>query len=1081
MTVRNQNRRQDRNESYFQRLISSVERTDLERGDGTALSSRNDGIQATRSRPERITFLESVRNSTMGYSTAISLFHLRGISYPKLDEELSSIVNMMTEVCTGLHGQNIRIVFILSGDSSGINLWLGSIGENNNADKAAQICQLSAQSLESILTGFFPNIDMELAKANLPSVVDLEKLMHDSKYYGFVTGIPSQKPSEKRKRPEQLEKLIRGLYRQRYVIMVLTEPVKESVTCNAFNTVLEEIKEQYGYIKTSTQRQQTSAISVSAEQVNRYAQHYVSQLELGIKRLDEGKSIGMWRTGVYFFSPESSAYNKLKALIRSTFGGRQSRPQPIRSVTFSKANIVKMYIDAFQQLNAEMNDAQVSTLAKFNRFRYLTMLNSREVATLIRPLAKEFPGFSVSALPDYGLAVCRKPSAGHISLGEVRDGRIATGNNLQIKTDDLSRHVLITGVTGSGKTNTCMEMLNQLWSRFGIPFLVIEPAKSEYRELFNIKAMRSELQIFTLGDERTAPFRINPFEITPGTLVQTHLDHLKSVFNASFVMYSPMPYVLEQCMHEIYEDKGWDLLTGENRHDSAELKNKGTLFPTLTDLYRKIDDVVSRLGYEQRISMDVRAGLKTRLNSLRIGGKGTMLDCLTSTPISLILFKPTILELKRIGDDEEKAFLIGLLLMKIYEHLEASTQRKAFGHLTLIEEAHRLLANVPTDTGNLELANTKGKALETFCNILSEIRAYGEGVMIAEQIPVKLAPDVIKNTNLKLLHRVVSLDDREAVGFTMNLDEFQIKHISTIDRGMAAAFAEGMDKPVMIYVPSFKDEHFDSSVVLDDAKVKKLMSDCYRENPKILGQYYGCRYCKSRCSYLHLAKRIADQVYYRRKFYSFVQKLLLSPGIIAEAHPSIVRMVERAMKRKKDKIEQKLKGNVLCAGIQMAQYYFYLRRDQHGYSYASMEQFCNHLIDIFARMTEMYLEKKLGEISKLIAKDISTFRQEYIKALETKLGPFEGCRICKSKCVWRYEMEPLVYAKKWGSKFDDALESEDKSKSLRVVCYEAAKDVVPELPELKLQPLAICYFTQQIALSGLKNQIEIVKKVFPNA
>lgn len=315
----------------------------------------------------------------------------------------------------------------------------------------------------------------------------------------------------------------------------------------------------------------------------------------------------------------------------------------------------------------------------------------------------------------------------------IIDRGISTGNNFKISLKDFSKHGLIVGVTGSGKTNSCFHILSQIWSKYKIPFLVIESAKSEYRDLVNHTDFK-DCNIFTLGDNTIAPFRLNPFEVPEGILVQSHIDYLKSLFNASFVLYAPMPYILEQSIYEIYEDKGWDLSINKNYRGQSNKR----AYPTLTDLYNKIGEVVDRLGYDERISMDVKAGLKARINNLRIGGKGLMLNTRRSIPVQDLFEKPAILELKQFVNDEEKAFVIGLLLIKLYEYYEAQYRAGTeveFGelrHITLIEEAHRLLKNVPTESAGEESANPKGKAVETFANILSEIRAYGEGILIAE-------------------------------------------------------------------------------------------------------------------------------------------------------------------------------------------------------------------------------------------------------------------------------------------------------------------------------------------------------------
>jgi hypothetical protein len=85
--------------------------------------------------------------------------------------------------------------------------------------------------------------------------------------------------------------------------------------------------------------------------------------------------------------------------------------------------------------------------------------------------------------------------------------------------------------------------------------------------------------------------------------------------------------------------------------------------------------------------------------------------------------------------------------------------------------------------------------------MLAEIRAYGEGIVVAEQIPAKLVPDVVKNTALKIVHRLPAHDDRQVVGAAMNLDEEQSRQVVSLEPGVAAVFADGMDRPLRIRVP----------------------------------------------------------------------------------------------------------------------------------------------------------------------------------------------------------------------------------------------------------------------------------------
>ncbi|MFD6108295.1 DUF853 domain-containing protein, partial [Nocardia salmonicida] len=114
--------------------------------------------------------------------------------------------------------------------------------------------------------------------------------------------------------------------------------------------------------------------------------------------------------------------------------------------------------------------------------------------------------------------------------------------------------------------------------------------------------------------------------------------------------------------------------------------------------------------------------------------------------------------------------------------------------MTVVEEAHRLLKRA-------EPGSPAEHGVELFAGLLAEIRAYGEGIIVAEQIPVKIAPDVVKNTALKIMHRLPAADDREFVGAAMNLDDAQSRHVVSMAPGEAAVFADRMDRPIRVRVP----------------------------------------------------------------------------------------------------------------------------------------------------------------------------------------------------------------------------------------------------------------------------------------
>lgn len=388
---------------------------------------------------------------------------------------------------------------------------------------------------------------------------------------------------------------------------------------------------------------------------------------------------------------------------------------------------------------------------------------------------------------------------GSANINGIVLGNLVKGSDTNLKVtidiNDFTKHAFVTGVTGSGKTTTIKFLLEQVIFE-KVPFLILEPAKNEYKHMkFN-----ASLNYYNLGGGKDG-LRINPLYFPEGLHIQTHIDHIKSIFVAAFPMYGPMPYILETAIYNVYRKKGWDLITSKTLRENDR-------FPTLEDLLYEIDIATDKIGYSEDLQSDVKGALKVRINSLISGSKGNVLNCSSEDSIGDILAKPTIISLESIGDAQEKIFLMGLILVSIYEqYVSEKKYNKKLKNLMVIEEAHRLLENVQANN-NPEIADMKGKALETFNNILSEIRAYGQGIVIADQIATKLSSDVIKNTNLKIVHRLFSKDDREIVGHSIGLKEEQINHMVHLKTGEAIIFHSGMESAVKVFVP-VKKVHFD--------------------------------------------------------------------------------------------------------------------------------------------------------------------------------------------------------------------------------------------------------------------------------
>ncbi|HHY17030.1 MAG TPA: ATP-binding protein [Firmicutes bacterium] len=425
-----------------------------------------------------------------------------------------------------------------------------------------------------------------------------------------------------------------------------------------------------------------------------------------------------------------------------------------------------------------------------------TFMTSRELALVLAPPVREVPGLEIVPTPRFGL----QPRTGAIGLGSILDRGISlTSTQFCVSERDLLRHSLVVGMTGSGKTNTVFNILSQL----KVPFLVVEPVKTEYRAILGL---RPDVRIYTLGEERVSPMRLNPFWFPVGVSLQHHVDSLKALISSSFAMYASMPNILEQCLYSIYARKGWSLQTSTNVF-ADDAQRRAIFFPTLSDLYHEVAMYLDNSGYSGEAHDNIKSAMLTRLKSLMTGGKGLLLDTVEITDMDELLSHPTILELDGIPEDDDKALVMGLIMLNLYEHLKMkqSFQSESLRHLLILEEAHRVFQNVPS-SNNPEIADPRGKMVEMLSNMLAEIRAYGQGVMIVDQVPLKLAPDAVKNTNLKIVHRLVSGDDCRYMSTALCVEPEESLHCSRLRRGESLVFVEGLNRPCQVQIRSVKSD-----------------------------------------------------------------------------------------------------------------------------------------------------------------------------------------------------------------------------------------------------------------------------------
>ncbi|MBL9116037.1 MAG: ATP-binding protein [Verrucomicrobiaceae bacterium] len=439
-----------------------------------------------------------------------------------------------------------------------------------------------------------------------------------------------------------------------------------------------------------------------------------------------------------------------------------------------------------------------------------------------------------------------------VYLGRVENAQ----DRVFIPKEHLKRHTLIAGINGSGKTTTCFQILFEL-QRMGVPFLVIEPAKQEYRTMLK-SHLGSELRVFTLGDGITSPFQLNPLEIQPGVRVEGHISKILACLLSSLPTFGALPSLLEASLFRVYLDCGWKSTDVGAANDTRRM-------PTLRDFYFAIIQAADERGYSGDTRDDMQAAAAGRIVSFLRGSKGRMLDVQRSMPMAELMSRPTVLELDSLSD-EEKALVMLFLITSLREYLGSTRTGGHLQHVTLIEEAHRVMSKA-TSSGNREVsADTSAGSVALVSAALSEVRAYGEGIIIAEQVPGRLIEDALKNTNTKIVHRLPGADDRLAVGETMNLEGPQETYLTKLRPGRIAYFGEGQERPVFVEVHDVRQEQ-DLPERVTNEEVNAAMSSVMAKVPQGLQlPYTGCLYCKSQCNHRDEAALMAFEVPVVKRF-----------------------------------------------------------------------------------------------------------------------------------------------------------------------------------------------------------------------
>ena len=546
--------------------------------------------------------------------------------------------------------------------------------------------------------------------------------------------------------------------------------------------------------------------------------HSLDMLEEQMKRYEKSSALGMWDFAAYVIGEDQNIVNNV---AHSYIGLTQGEASYMSRSSINlwrgdlgegsrDAREIYSYIKELRHplfgINPELTEADPDFFVYPPVVSATTALSGKELSFSLNFPQKSVAGLPVLECAEFGRTVVTYDGNdgrnNTINLGRIFHMNHEERTKIKLSSKSLTSHAFITGSTGAGKSNAVYQILDEVLNE-GIKFLVIEPTKGEYKNVFG---SREYVNVYGTNPRLNELLRINPFSFPSEIHVLEHIDRIVEIFNVCWPMYAAMPAVLKDAIEKSYEDCGWNLTESTNRYDDS-------YYPRFADIERNVKQIIDASEYDTENKGAYKGSLLTRLHSLTNGLNG-MIFCDDEIGSDMLFESNTIVDLSRVGSSETKSLIMGILVLKLQEYRISSAEgmNSNLKHVTVLEEAHHILKRTSTEQ-NQEGANLLGKSVEMIANAIAEMRTYGEGFIIADQSPGLLDMAAIRNTNTKIIMRLPDKGDRELVGYAANLDDDQIKELAKLPCGVAAVYQNEWVQPVLCKVKLYDAETDDYSYV----------------------------------------------------------------------------------------------------------------------------------------------------------------------------------------------------------------------------------------------------------------------------
>lgn len=579
---------------------------------------------------------------------------------------------------------------------------------------------------------------------------------------------------------------------------------------------------------------------------NHNIKHALELLEEQMKRLEKSTALGMWDFAAYILSEDQTVANNVAySYLALTQGEESHMSQTVVNLwrgdvqeEQAKANEIFDYLKDLRHPMFALNPELLENDESFSVYPAVvtatTALSGKELAYSLNFPQKSIAGLPVFECAEFGRNInsYEETERDFVKLGKIFHMNHTEQLDAKISLNSLASHTFISGSTGTGKSNTVYEILDEV-RKHGVKFLVVEPVKGEYKHIFGND---ENVSVYGTNPELSDLLRINPFAFPKGIHVLEHLDRLIEIFNVCWPMYAAMPAVLKNAVERAYEDSGWDLLKSINSY--------GDLYPTFADVTRNIKEIIDSSEYDNENKGAYKGSLLTRLESLTNGINGMIFTNQAITDKELF-DENVIIDLSRVGSTETKSLIMGMLVLKLQEYRMTHTDslNNLLKHVTVLEEAHNILKRTSNEQ-SMEDSNLVGKSVEMIANGIAEMRTYGEGFIIADQAPGLMDMAVIRNTNTKIIMRLPDFSDRELVGKSANLNDDQITELAKLPKGVAALYQNEWIEPILCKIDQFNglencfeyhnqvtnpESHFSRDIVVEYLSSKRVDEQILKE------------------------------------------------------------------------------------------------------------------------------------------------------------------------------------------------------------------------------------------------------------